>query len=141
VIGRLREVRDATGAVVFGGIVVGTAVVVIGGLTYGGIEISNAISNSTAKSTGNAQVKRDTNSGANQEQASATFNQLYYSVEGYEYQIKQATVTGMDSTDLVALQQTCQLAVEQYNSDANTITMRPYIPAGDPDNISLTVCN
>jgi hypothetical protein len=141
-IGYLRDIRDGLGVAVFTVICILGAMAVIGGLTWAGIGISNAVSNSTAKSIGNAQVKRDTDSGANQEAASGIFNQLWTQIQGYETQLKQAKAAGTDATDLTALEQTCDQAVGQYNSDLGTITLSPYVPAHLPTTaINLTVCD
>lgn len=131
-IGQLRDVRDALGVTIFTALAIVVLMALVGGLTWAGIEISNAVSNSTAKSVGAAQVKRDTNNGTNQETASATFNQIWTQILSYEDQVKQAKAAGMDPGDLLALEQTCDGVVQQWNADTQTLTMQPYVPAGKP---------
>lgn len=141
-IGRLRDLRDGLGAVAFVTACILGTMVIIGGLTWAGIEISSALS----KPAGNAQVNRDTNSGANQEQASATFHQLHEQIAQYQAEIQQAKTPApaagsLAAEQLTALEQTCDAAVQQYNADAGTNTMAPYLPAGFPSSYPYTTCD
>jgi hypothetical protein len=120
-------------------------VVVVGacvGITLGGIELNAWLS----KPAGNAQVTTDTNNGTNQEASSGIFAQLLTTISGDEYKIKQGAAThpadGSDEANAIALESAdCVAAVDQYNADAQTDTMRPNLPYGDPTSISEDVCN
>lgn len=144
-IGWLRDARDATGIILFSCMCLVGLMVIVGGLSWAGIEISNAMSNSTAKSTGNAQVKRDTDSGANQEVVSAVFSQLHEQIAQYQAEIKQQktpppVVGSLQAEQLTALEQTCQTAVQQYNADVETNTMGGLLPVGWPKSYPYTSC-
>lgn len=123
----LKAMTSAIGGVatfaVVGTIIVGASV----GLTFAGIQLDTWLS----KPAGNAQVTRDTNDGTDQEESSAIFAQLIGEIQGD--QGKMATDVQIGNLTAAALVNSdCLTAVQQYNADAQTDTLGPNLPAGDP---------
>lgn len=120
-------------------------VVVVGacvGVSLGAIELHAWMS----KPAGNAQVTNDTNNGTNQESSSGIFAQLLTTINGDEYKIKQGAKThpaeGSDEANAITLDSAdCVAAVDQYDADTQTDTMRPNLPYGDPTTVSEDVCD
>lgn len=140
-IGHLRDLRDAVGVIVFTGACVLAALIVGGGITWAVVATTTV----TSKSAGNAQVKRDTNGGTNQEVVSAVFSQLHEQVARYQAEIKQQKTPppaagSLQAEQLTALEQTCQTAVQQYNADVETNTMGGLLPVGWPTSYPYTSC-
>ena len=114
-------------------------VVIIGvgvGVTVFGYWLNAELS----KPAGKSQVTQDTNNGTNQETASGIFNQLTNQISGDQAKIKEYAASGETSAAQLT-NADCIAAVQQYNSDAGTVTMTPWIPAGDPTSMSVDVCD
>lgn len=134
-----REIRDGAAWTGLSAVWLLLIVLVIAGIS--GILWALGVFTSSARGAGN--VQRDTNSAANREHWSATYNTEFQRVtadQGIVAMLKNAAAgpgaTQQDRVNYLGAQANCRADVAQYNAATQNVLGRPWLPDGLPTTLN-----